>query len=445
LFDPRFDTIRPAAVASVASARDVAHCVDFARRFSLPISIRSGGHSYLGASTGRGLVIDVRPLNSVDVIDGGSATIGSGAALVDVYSALAGRGVSIPAGLCPTVGIGGLALGGGVGVVARRYGLTCDRITAATVLTADGTTVVADPEHNPDLYWALRGGGGNFGIVTDLTCATHDAVPLSHAFLVWPWTAAESVVAAWQQFAVAAPRELWSACHVLAPDNKAKPPTVSVPMVFVGPSAQLAAHVDTLTAAIPAQPTTRSLNDDSYARTMLLEAGCADLTLAACHVRDETPGGTLDRGAFVAGSDYFDAPIPTSAIANLVAAVAQRAADPRLGTGGVSLDVLGGAVDDLRPAATAYVHRGALFNAQYTAGWAGASNGPLSRNRRSLAAIRSTLHRFGTGAAYQNYADASLRDPQRAYYGSNLPRLIDVKNSYDPQNVFNQPQGIPLR
>jgi FAD/FMN-containing dehydrogenase len=200
-----------------------------------------------------------------------------------------------------------------------------------------------------------------------------------------------------------------------------------------------------LTAAIPAQPTTRSLNDDSYARTMLLEAGCADLTLAACHVRDETPGGTLDRGAFVAGSDYFDAPIPTSAIANLVAAVAQRAADPRLGTGGVSLDVLGGAVDDLRPAATAYVHRGALFNAQYTAGWAGASNGPLSRNRRSLAAIRSTLHRFGTGAAYQNYADASLRDPQRAYYGSNLPRLIDVKNSYDPQNVFNQPQGIPLR
>jgi FAD/FMN-containing dehydrogenase len=176
---------------------------------------------------------------------------------------------------------------------------------------------------------------------------------------------------------------------------------------------------------------------------MLLEAGCADLSLTACHVRDETSGGTLLRDAFIASSDYFADPLPPNAIGDMVAAVERRAADRRLGAGGVSLDVLGGAVDDLAADATAYVHRGALFNAQYTAGWYGSSNEPLFRNRRSLAAIRGTLHRYGTGQAYQNYADGGLRNPQRAYYGANLPRLIDVKRTYDPKNIFSQPQGIP--
>jgi FAD/FMN-containing dehydrogenase len=431
-------------VASVASPYDVAHCLDFARRFELPVSIRSGGHSYLGASTGRGLVIDVRPMSSVKV-DAGTTTIGTGAALVDVYSGLASHGVSIPAGSCPSVGLGGLALGGGVGVVSRRYGLTCDRLVAATVVTADGETVIADAKRHPELYWALRGGGGSFGVVTDLTLATHTAAALSHAFFVWPWSAAASVVAAWQSFAAAAPRELWSACHLLAPDNKSLGPNVSVPAVYVGPRSALASHLTALLDLIPAAPTTSSITDSSYEGTMLLEAGCSDLTLAECHVRDETPGGTLARDAFVAGSDYFRHPIPFAGIDAVVHAVARRAADPRLGAGGVSFDVLGGAVDDLAPDATAYVHRGALFNAQYTAGWSGGGTGPLSRNRRSLTDIRSTLHRYGTGQAYQNYADAGLRDPQRAYYGDNLPRLIDVKQTYDPTNVFNQPQGVPHR
>jgi hypothetical protein len=129
----------------------------------------------------------------------------------------------------------------------------------------------------------------------------------------------------------------------------------------------------------------------------------------------------------------------------MVDAVARRAADPRLRNGGVSLDILGGAVDDVKATETAYVHRGALFNAQYTAGWLGARNDPLARNRRSLAAIRSTLHAYGNGQAYQNYADGSLRDPQHAYYGKNLPRLVEVKQTYDPTNVFAQPQGIHPR
>jgi FAD/FMN-containing dehydrogenase len=444
LFDPRFDHVRPAAVATVATDQDVVHCLDFSQQFDLPVAIRSGGHSYIGASTGPGLVIDVRGLNEIEVGDG-TATIGAGAALIDVYSVLAAHNVAIPAGSCPSVGLSGLALGGGVGVVTRKYGLTCDRIVGANIVTADGRTITATADHNSDLYWALRGGGGNFGVVTSLTFQTHPTVPLSHAFLVWPWAAAAKVVSAWQTFAVAAPRELWSACHILAPDSKAAGPNVSVVAVHVGPSGELAAHLDTLVGAISTAPTTRSTNDDSYAATMLLEAGCADLTLAQCHVGAESAGGTLPRAAFLGASDYFRRPIPAAGITAMVAAVEQRAADPNLSNGGVSLDVLGGAVDDLAADATAYVHRGALFNAQYTAGWQGGGNGPLARNQASLASIRGSLHPYGTGQAYQNYADTSLTDPQQAYYATNLPRLIEVKQTYDPTNVFAQPQGIAPR
>jgi FAD/FMN-containing dehydrogenase len=444
LFDPRFDPVRPAAVATVATEQDVAYCLDFAQRFALPVAIRSGGHSYIGASTGPGLVIDVRGMNGISVGDG-SATIGAGAALVDVYSGLAARDVAIPAGSCPSVGLSGLALGGGVGVVTRKYGLTCDRMVGASIVTADGQSRSVTADQDSDLYWALRGGGGSFGVVTALTFQTHPTVPLSHAFLVWPWSAAADVVSAWQSFAVAAPRELWSACHILAPDDKSPGPNISVVAVYVGASSGLVSQLDSLVAAVSTAPTTRSTNDDSYAATMLLEAGCADLTLAQCHVGAETAGGTLPRAAFLGASDYFRRPISAAGIAAMVAAVERRASDPQLGNGGVSLDVLGGAVDDLATDATAYVHRGALFNAQYTAGWQGGGNAPLARNQASLASIRSTLHPYATGQAYQNYADASLSDPQQAYYATNLPRLIDVKQTYDPTNVFAQPQGIPTR
>jgi hypothetical protein len=125
--------------------------------------------------------------------------------------------------------------------------------------------------------------------------------------------------------------------------------------------------------------------------------------------------------------------------------VEARQNDPRLGAGGASLDILGGAVDHLSADATAWVHRGSLFDAQYTASWGlTPGNGPLARNRRSLATIHGALHPYASGGAYQNYADATLPNPQQAYYGTNLPRLIEVRRTYDPTGVFTQPQGVPL-
>lgn len=437
LFDRRFDAVHPQAVARVASDADVAEVLDFATAHGVDVPVRSGGHSYVGASTGPGIVIDLRELNDVSV-GNGVATLGGGIALIDAYAGLAAHGVSIPAGSCPTVGLSGLTLGGGIGVVARRYGLSCDRLRAATVVLADGTTVACSGTHEPDLFWASRGGGGGLGVVTSMTMATHAADPLAHGYVSWPWSAAAAVVSAWQSWLADMPRELWSTCHVLATSDSAGPPTVSVAAVLVGSSSDLAARIGQLTQAVPAQPSGRSVDEASYESTMLLEAGCAAMSTTACHVSAETPGGTLPRDAFVAGSDFFRDPIPDESIGRLVRAVEQRQSDPRLGAGGAAFDSLGGAVDDLPADATAYVHRGARFVAQYTASWQRTpGNGPLARNRRSLAAIKSALRSTATGEAYQNYADASLPDPDRAYYGADLPRLLAARRRYDPTGLFS--------
>jgi FAD/FMN-containing dehydrogenase len=445
LFDRRFDAVMPAAVARVASEADVAHCLSFAEHYGLPIRLRSGGHSYIGASIGPGLVIDLRSLSSLSVDTAAqTATIGAGAALVDVYNELAQHGVSIPAGSCPSVGLSGLTLGGGIGVVGRRYGLTCDRLIEARVVTADGSTVTCNATSHSDLYWALRGGGGSFGVVTSMTFSTHAADPLAHAFLVWPWSAAAEVVTAWQTWATGAPHSLWSSAHILAADGTGLP-TISVAAVMVASSASLQQHIGQLVQSIPTEATTNFIDSASYEYTMMLESGCSTLSVQACHVADETPGGTLPRDAFVAGSDFFTHPIPAAGINALVAAVAQRQSDPRLGAGGASLDILGGAVDNLAPDATAWVHRGSLFDAQYTASWGTTpGNGPLGRNQHSLASIHGALRPYASGGAYQNYADDTLHNPQQAYYGANLARLIDVRKTYDPTGVFTQPQGVPF-
>lgn len=445
LFDSRFDAVMPEAVARVGSEADIAHCIAFAQRFGMPLRVRSGGHSYIGASIGRGLVIDLRSLADIAVdAAAGTTTIGAGAALVDVYAQLAGHGVSIPAGSCPSVGLSGLTLGGGIGVVARRYGLTCDRLIEARVITADGSTLTCNATSHSDLYWALRGGGGSFGAVSSLTLTTHAANPIAHAFVTWPWAAAARVVSGWQPWAIAAPHSLWSSAHILATDGTGNP-TISVAAVMVSSTSALQQQIGHLVQLIPTAPIVNFVATESYESTMMLESGCADLSVESCHVAAETPGGTLPRDGFVAGSDFFTHPIPAAGINALVAAVQQRQSDPRLGGGGASLDILGGAVDDLAADATAWVHRGSLFDAQYTASWGQTpGNGPLARNQHSLASIHGAIRSYASGQAYQNYADDTLADPQRAYYGANLARLIDVRRSYDPTGVFKQPQGVPL-
>ena len=147
LFDPRFDGVSPMAVAYCISPADVQTCLAFAHRFNLPLVARCGGHSYAGYSTTTGIVVDVTRMNTVSVnANAGTATIGSGAKLIDVYSGLAQQGMTLPAGSCPTVGISGLTLGGGVGVLGRKFGLTCDSLLSAQVVVADGRVLTCNAQ-----------------------------------------------------------------------------------------------------------------------------------------------------------------------------------------------------------------------------------------------------------------------------------------------------------
>src|ERR1700679_175322 len=184
VFNPRFDHVLPDAVARPVDLTDVRDAIRFCTEHSVDVRARSGGHSYAGYSTAsRGVVLDLRGLDRITVDQSsGTAIVGAGAQLIDVYSALAAHGLTVPGGSCPSVGIAGVTLGGGFGLAARHFGLTIDSLVAVRIVTADGTLRSVDAGSDPDLLWALRGGGGgNFGVVTEFTFATRP-MPASSTF-----------------------------------------------------------------------------------------------------------------------------------------------------------------------------------------------------------------------------------------------------------------------
>ena len=225
LWDTRFDRLKPRAIAYCANSADVERIVRWARSERIHVVPRSGGHSYAGYSSGNGVVVaDVSRLDNVKV-SGARATVGAGAKLIGVYSALSKHGVTVPGGSCPSVGIAGLALGGGIGYSSRRFGTTADNVTRLQIVTADGELRVGDASHNADLFWACRGGGGgNFGIATEFTFATHPVSTVSTYSIEWPWAQAAPALAAWQQFAPHAPDTLFSVLDLIASDPSVRRP-----------------------------------------------------------------------------------------------------------------------------------------------------------------------------------------------------------------------------
>ena len=445
LFNTRFDGVLPAAIAYCASPADVQKCLAFAQRFTLPLAPRGGGHSYAGYSTTTGLVLDVTRMSAVTVDTSTvTATVGAGARLIDVYATLAQQGLALPAGSCPTVGIAGLTLGGGVGVLGRKFGLTCDNLLAAQVVLADGRVLTCDATHNSDLFWALRGGGGgNFGVVTSFTFRVHPVSTLSLFTLDWPWSSAAAVVDAWQGWAPVMPDELWSNCLLLATNNKPSAPIVRVNGVYVGTVAALNPLLQRLTSRISAAPTSRFVGANNLLDTMLIEANCFGKTVAQCHLPSQNPNGQLQRDTSDAKSDYFTRALPPKGIDALVSAITRRQAST-LGAGGILLDANGGAINRVAADATAFVHRNALFSAQYTAGWNASDPASIvAANRSWLNQTWQSMRPYATGQAYQNYIDPDLANWQQAYYGTNLPRLQHVKAVYDPNNFFHFAQSIP--
>ncbi|MFI0983443.1 FAD-binding oxidoreductase [Streptomyces sp. NPDC021093] len=448
LYNPRFDDQKPAAVAYVAHEADIREALAFARATRTPVSIRNGGHSYTGWSSGTDhLVIDVSKLATIDTPTAHTATIGAGAKLLDVYRTLtSSRGRTIPGGSCPTVGISGLTLGGGHGVVSRAYGLTCDSLTAATLITADGKSVRCDATTHPDLFWALRGAGnGQFGVVTELEFRTHPAPRAVTGYLTWPWSKAAAVLTAWQDWGPGQPDEIWSSLHLSAGAAGGNP-TLSLAAFSIGTRSGLANALDRLTARTGA-PRSTTLRARGFQDSMLLYAGCADLSDAQCHLPGSTPGrtpeGALNRETYASRSDFFARALTPAGVRTLLAGVENftRVTAAQGGGGGtVALTPLGGAINRVAPEATAFVHRNMRVLAQYTASWRPGT--PGTAQQKWLTATHDSLRRHASGSAYQNYPDATLPDWRRAYYGTAADRLAELKSRYDPTRLFDFPQAL---
>ncbi|WP_191878301.1 FAD-binding oxidoreductase [Streptomyces filipinensis] len=440
LYNTRFDGLKPAAVAYVAHTDDIRTTLAYAHAHDIRVSIRNGGHSYAGYSSGDNrLVLDVSRLNRIRV-SGGQAVVGAGSKLIDVYRALAAKGVTIPAGSCPTVGVSGLVLGGGHGVASRAYGLTCDSLTQATVITADGTQVTANASSHSDLFWALRGAGnGNFGVVTELQFKTHAAPQAVTAYMTWPWAKAAAVLKAWQEWGPSQPDEIWSSLHLAATPGGT--PTISVACFSLGTYGELQNAVDRLAHAAGANATSVSLRRRGYEEAMEIYAGCSSFsTDAQCHLPGSTPGrspqGRLGRETYAARSDFFDRSLSAAGIQTVL----RQISSVRGGAGSIAFTALGGAVNRVSPTATAFVHRRSRMLAQYIASWgAGASGGTA---QSWLASAHQAMAPYASGAAYQNYTDPTLANWKKAYYGDAVTRLGKVKKQYDPARFFSYGQGL---
>ncbi len=441
LFEPRFDSLRPAAIAYCRTAADVATCLSFVKKFQLPVRVRSGGHSYAGwSSVTGGFIVDVSPMNSVS-FDGDDVTVGAGLDLIRFYASLGARGVAVPGATCPTIGIAGLALGGGIGPLTRLLGTTSDNVTAMEVVTADGSELTCDAAQNPDLLWACRGGGGgNFGVTTSLTFSATRLGELCVFVLSWPWSQAARVIRAWQSWAPHGPDQLSSTVRLSAPFGGS--PTLTVSGTYAGPRRDAARQLDALFSEIGVGPAASSLHELPYLSAMLFEADCATIPVGPLHAG---PGGMVPRVPSFAKSDFFTRPLRAHARRVLLAGI-EDATTIKGAAGGVAaitLDACGGAMNRPGPSATAFIHRDALFLAQYSTTWTSPGNrSDVLRQHGWLRAYYQSLHPHASGQAYQNYVDPDLTDWSSAYYGANYPWLTVVKASFDPANVFQFPQSI---
>ncbi|WP_433338945.1 FAD-binding oxidoreductase [Spirillospora sp. CA-294931] len=430
---PRYDAVRPAGIAYVETPQDVTECIGFASRMRLPVAVRSGGHNYAGWSTGTGLVIDVSPMDAVQA-GSGRAVVGAGTRLIDVYDRLAAGNVSIPAGSCPTVGVAGLTLGGGVGVTSRAYGLTCDVLESVTVVTADGKVRVCDSDRERDLFWACRGGGGgNFGVAVEFTFRTHAVGDVTFLELRWPWPKAADVLRGWQRRAPEFPDEVWTNVRVTSAPGEDSPAVGVMGVSLADPERSLEA----LVAGIGAEPSERNVESVPYLDAMKMMAGCPGQSVAECHARGDLPGqredGRFPRADYAAKSHLAHRPLPDDAVRALLA---RFTGGGQVGGRTALLDPMGGAIGRVAPGATAFPHRAALFSAQYLA------------DADDLDWLRGThraMEPFMGGTAYVNHMDPELENWQRAYYGANLPRLTEIKAAYDPQGLFRFPQAVTSR
>ena len=407
----RFHNVRPLAVVRCGSTRDVTRTLAFARHSGTHVVPRGGGHCFAGRSSTAGLVLDLSRLDAVTVRPDGSARIGAGARLAQVYDGLHRSRRAVPAGCSPTVGIAGLTLGGGLGLLGRLHGLTCDALLSAQVVLADGRVVDCDLDREPELFWALRGaGGGQFGVVTSLVFATVAEPRATRFELRWPEAAAVDVVAGWQDWAAEAPDDVTANLSLVA-----------------GPGHPL--HVVVFGAALrdaePAIVLLESLAVRVGVRPEIRYHVLSWRDLKRSFAGRESNGAVLT----VSRSEFFSRPMPASAVVPLIDELTSGTAPGRRE---LSFTAMGGAYNRVPADATAFVHRSERFLLDHVA----------HAGDRWLGRSWALAHSLASGRVYPNFPDPDLDDWATAYHGGNAERLRAVKRRYDPERLFRFPQAI---
>jgi FAD/FMN-containing dehydrogenase len=413
----------PAAIVRVADPRDVAEAIALAREHDLPLAVRSGGHSGAGHGTVEGgLVIDVRDLNSLDIDPAArTAWAGSGVTAGEYGLAAAEHGLATGFGDTGSVGLGGILTGGGVGYLSRKLGLSIDNLLAAEIVTADGRILEVDARTHPDLFWAIRGGGGNFGVVTRFKLQLHPLDGIVGGMLILP--AAIETIAGFVAAAEAAPEELTTIANVMnAPPMPFLPEAVHGKVVLMGMLAHAGDREPGLRAVEPfralGEPLADQLRPMPYPDLFPPEPEEEYHPLAVARTMFVDHIGPAEAEVIVEQLNASDAPL--------------RA---------VQIRVLGGAISRVPADATAYAHRSRRIMLNIASFYEGEHDRP-SRE----AWVSGLVDALGQGdsAAYVNFlADEGPERVRDAYPPDTWSRLAEIKRRYDPENVFRLNQNVP--
>lgn len=404
---------RPAVIACCETSRDVQLAVTAARTFGLAVSVRGGGHDWLGRAIRHGgLVIDLSGMRQVTINPGiGTALVCGGALAKDVIAAAEPHGLVAVTGACSTVGMAGLTLGGGYGALSGRYGLALDNLLGAEIVLADGQKVVADSGENPDLFWALRGGGGNFGVVTSMRIQLHPLRSVLGGMILFPWADAELVLRAYAEFVASAPECLTVLAGALtAPDGQ--------PVLFLAPT--WCGDIEDGRAPMAAlqnlgSPMLSGIGEISYGE----------------HLRMFDP--YIPPGRHHAIKTRWLPRLTAKAISALSSA-GQTMTSP---FSAIAVRYFGGAAARVGSDQTAFGCRRKHFLVEILAAWEACPTENGASHRLWAQNLSAILARDALPGGYPNLLGPDDHDQIEWAYGDNLDRLQCVKDCYDPENVFS--------
>lgn len=420
----------PALVVYCQSAKDVQNAVLWARCHQVPIRIRSGGHNHEGYSTGSGaIVIDVSEMKKIHIDQlTNIATIEPGLNNVELYGKLFEYGLTHVGGTCSEVGLSGLVLSGGMGPLIRRVGLTCDSLLSIDMVDAHGKIIQAtkDNEHK-DLFWATcGGGGGNFGVITRMQIQTYPAHKVTWFNIGWHWDQPiERVMAEWQNFFAKPERNWFSHLDLWAksfPKEELKKAPVKVLGVFWGTPEEAKQQLDRLL---------------KIGAPHVVEIEALNWHQAIKRIEESTAVFLTNKPEYKSSGAFAMQPLPAEALKTIHHTL-KESPSPLLN---VLLFSMGGAAAERKPTDTAYFYRDARFFINYSIQWL--KKDEDQKQKLELKDLRNHLLPYTVGD-YVGNPDPDIKDYMQAYYGENARRLKAIKRKYDPENLFNFEQSIPL-